>query len=116
MHSLTEDFLRTVYILTHFTRAFFAIDWYEEFLVWFGNGKNGKDMLQTWMRVIFGEYAQVLDAATLCVTIDPAKPQPTLRRTYAKRFVYCSEVPADARFCVDTFKKLRDQRGAPITA
>jgi hypothetical protein len=116
VHSLTDDWFRTFYILLHFTRAFFGCDWYEEFMMWFGNGKNGKDMILTFMKTMFGTYAVDMDHTILCKPIDPTKGQPGLRRTATKRLVSCSEVPKASTFCTDTFKKLRDMRGGKISA
>ena len=116
VYSVTESWLSTIYLLAHFSRALLGLDWFEEFLIWYGAGKNGKDMLQTWFRTIFGGYAQVIDGVTLCKEIDSTRPQPSLRRLYGKRFVYCSEVLDTMKFSADTMKKLRDQRGAQISA
>jgi hypothetical protein len=114
--SVTESWLKTFYTLLHFARAFFGCNQYEEFVLWYGNGGNGKDMLQTWMRHIFGGYAGTFDNATLCANMDPTKGAPDLRRSVGKRLVCCSEVPHNRKLCTDTLKKLRDQRGAPIRA
>ena len=106
----------TINLLMNITRGWFCVDNFEEFVLWWGAGKNGKDMLMVWLRLLFGRYGQVIDAPALCKPIDSSVPQPQIRRLKGKRLAYCSEVGAGATFCADTFKKLADPRGACIQA
>ncbi len=99
----------TISLLKHFARAKYAREVFEEILFNTGEGKNGKGLVSTILKVYFGEYCCEPKPEIFSGHADPNGVSPAFLELRGRRLVLLTDAEAGAKFKAGLLKMLRDQ-------
>jgi phage/plasmid-associated DNA primase len=96
-------------LLKHCARAKYAREVFEEILFNTGDGKNGKGLVSTILKVYFGEYCCEPKPEIFSGNADPNGVSPAFLELRGRRIVLLTDAEAGTKFKAGLLKMLRDQ-------
>jgi P4 family phage/plasmid primase-like protien len=105
--SLFEDEQTSAYLLSILASCLLGANKFQEFYVFTGSGGNGKSIVTTFMRYVFGDYVANVEPALLTKqTEGPERPCAALVASKYSRVMICTEPEASDKLQVAMLKKM----------